>query len=179
MTTIAFDGRTLAADRASWKNNYVWNEVSKVFKIRVCDQANERLDLPKHARNGVNLAIEIYYAAAGNAAIVPEIIQWMEKGGARPYQDAGEEKTSCGLVVNANTGMPYYLTGRMTLEPILRWPVAEGGGFEMALGAMLAGADARRAIEITMSRSSWAAAGVDSITLADEVIEKRDRRMGL
>lgn len=45
MTTIAFDGHTLAVDRASWKNSYVWTEVRKLFELVLHEDAEAAMIL--------------------------------------------------------------------------------------------------------------------------------------
>lgn len=155
MTTIAFDGKTLAVDCASWKNSYTWTKVKKLFVLEICEQACLDLMLCPEMN-------KIAWACAGDAADVPLIYKWLV-GGDRPIL---EDKTiSRGLFLSCNGGEIYSLTSRLTLEEFQDRIVADGGGFEMALGAMLAGADAVQAINLVASRSSWSAGGVDSYTL--------------
>ncbi|MDD5370513.1 MAG: hypothetical protein PHQ40_15630 [Anaerolineaceae bacterium] len=154
MTTSCFDGRFLAVDRASWKGN-TWNEVEKLFQVSLHPDVGARFRL--------NDSRIIIWAAAGSAAEVPCILKWMEEGGDPP--ELMEKDYNCGLIVAISSRKAYSLTGLLTLEPFEKVPCADGGGHEMALGAMLAGANAKDAVEIVASRSSWAAGGVSVFDL--------------
>ena len=158
MTTIAWDGKTLAVDKASWKNE-VWTPVTKLFEVVLCGESMSALCLT-HPR--------IVWAAAGSARNVPVVLEWMRGGGSRPVFMEDDQKTAIGLVVEIDTGRCFGLTGILTLEPYDPGPVSDGMGNEIALGAMLAGASATRAIEIVSMRSCWAAGGVDSFVLPTE-----------
>jgi hypothetical protein len=165
MTTVAWDGKTLAADKACWNGNEVWSPFNKLFRVNLCgdSMSDLRLSHPK-----------IVWAATGYCHVLPLVLSWMEKGGDRPRIDKDETGTRLGLVLEVDTGKIYGITGLMTLVPYPSGPVAEGGGHEMALGAMLAGASAAQAINIVASRSSWAAGGVDSFTLPDNPVSMHD-----
>lgn len=168
MTTIAFDGRTLAVDRASWKANYVWNETTKLFLVKPHSDVWRRFSIKKIPDGAQDDIQTIAWAAAGEAEDVPIIITWMRESGDPP--SLGKEAR--GLILDTYFGGIYSLTSRLTLEPFERMPVADGGGFEIALGAMLAGKTAIEAIEIVQSRSGWAAGGYNSYTLTQEAYER-------
>ena len=158
MTTIAFDGQTLAVDRASWQADYVWSPVCKLFHVTPCGECCKRFRLP------VVDVRHLVWAATGDASAVPLILNWMD-GGDLPELDT-KEITTHGLLLDIETGEIARLTTRLTLEPLEKGvPIADGGGFQMALGAMLAGKTAVEAVEIVASRTGWAAGGVDSYTL--------------
>lgn len=164
MTTIAFDGKTLAVDRASWKGNYIWTPVQKLFIINQLGQsAADRFGLEKETK--------IAYAGAGSAADVPLVVSWMMGRLTEIPKDLekDEDNTSRGLILSIDSRRIYALTGILTLESYTGFPVADGGGHQMALGAMLAGATAVQAIEFSAARSSWAAGGVDSYTLPEQM----------
>lgn len=164
MTTIAFDTRTLAVDRASWKSNYIWTPVCKLFQVSPGPACIKRFAL-----DGLEVAGVLVWAAAGSAAEAPLVLEWMKSGGELPPIPTKEENTSRGLVLVPETRRIYGLTSLLTLEPFATGvPVADGGGLEMALGAMLAGKTAVEAIELVASRSSWAAGGVDAYSLPDD-----------
>jgi len=157
MTTIAFDGRTLAVDKASWQSDYVWSPVTKLFSVVPSKECRKRFRLDENAR--------LKWAASGDASAAPLILDWMYEGGETPPLDT-TNITTHGFILNIDNSEIYRLTSRLTLEPLVKGvPVADGGGFQIALGAMLAGASAVEAIEIVASRSGWAAGGIDSYTL--------------
>ena len=167
MTTIAWDGKTLAVDRAQWKDNYVWIEVCKLFDYGALSSsaplANFAHDRVRHRfRAGHS---RIVWAATGDANECLMIDRWIRDGGDLP--SLANPGQSYGLVVVQRLlGPPevYQLTSAMLLGRVYSAPFADGGGFQLALGAMLAGASAVRAIELTAERSGWAAGGVDSVT---------------
>lgn len=154
MSIVTFDGDTLATGRASWKNNYIWTPTTKIFHINPpCKECLKRFRLHESHDH-------LVWGACGNSEDVPLILTWMEEGGALP--ELKEKEVSCGLLLTVQTGHIHGLTGRMTLAQYAQTvPIADGGGHEIALGAMLAGATAVRAIELVMLRSSWEAGGVD------------------
>lgn len=89
----------------------------------------------------------------------------MDGGGGEIPPVQSESITSLGLILEVGTRSIFRLTSRCTLEPLREAPVADGGGFQLALGAMLAGKTAVEAIDIAASRSGWAAGGTDAYTL--------------
>lgn len=150
-------------DRASWKSDYIWNPVCKLFQVSPGPACIHRFVLDGIAADGV-----LIWAAAGSAGEAPLVLDWMEKGGELPPLVEPEKVSTRGLILVPETGRIYALTSLFTLEPFLTGvPIADGGGFQMALGAMLAGATAVEAIEIVASRTGWAAGGVDAYTLPD------------
>lgn len=157
MTTIAWDGTTLAADKASWKGGYVWNGCTKLFSGMLGKAAAARFGL------GTVAGCEVWRAACGSAAEQPLINAWLFHDAERPT--LAEPNNTCGVLVVPRTGRAYFVTGLLTLEPITTVPMADGGGHEMALGAMLGGATAVQALHLVASRSSWCAGGVDCYCL--------------
>lgn len=155
MTTIAFDGKTLAVDRAAWKGNGIWSEANKLFRIGMCEDAKDRFMLEG--------SDEIVWAACGSFADFPLIIRWIATGGEIPDFEDG----SYGILVHEDKA--YCLCHNMTLVPHETYPISDGCGHEMVLGCMLAGADAVRAIELVASRSSHAIPRIDSYTIVEEL----------
>ena len=155
MTTIAFDGKTLAVDRAAWKGQAIWSDACKLFTIDMCEEAMDRFMLEGESR--------IVWAACGCFSDFPLVIRWITRGGDLPDM----EDCSIGILVHENDA--YGLNSNMTLVPHGEYPISDGCGHEMVLGAMLAGADAVRAIELVASRSSHAVARIDSYTIIEEL----------
>jgi hypothetical protein len=128
MTTIAFDGMTLAADRRMG-GGY---NVPKVFKLR----------------DGR------YAAGCGDYDYVLEIIHWLNRGSPRddvpvlPDKNEDGEPAAEVIVVSAK-GVVSWLTWPFLREQKLtETKVAFGSGSDYALGAMAAGATARQALKI-------------------------------
>lgn len=161
MTTIAWDGKTLAVDRACWKGQEVWSPFKKLFEINLCGESMSALRLAHPS---------IVWAATGMTGVIPLVAQWLERGGDRPRFDKDVADGSLGVILEVDTGKVYSFSGLLTVNPYEGAPVSDGVGHEMALGAMLAGASATRAIEIVAERSGMAAGGVDSFTLPDPLM---------
>jgi hypothetical protein len=155
MTTIAFDGKTLAVDRAAWKGQGIWSDACKLFAVDMCGEAKDRFMLEGGSR--------IVWAACGCFQDFPLVIRWIANGGDIPDIESG----SIGILVHGNDA--YGLNSNMTLVPHGEYPISDGCGHEMVLGCMLAGADAVRAIELVASRSSFAVARIDSYTIVEEL----------
>lgn len=148
MTTIAYDGKTLAADRCSWCSG-VRRAVCKVQKV-------------SHARRG-----DLLVAFAGDAGYAGQVLDWLIGAGPRPDPltkfDRQDLNIVCAVAVDRN-GRIWEINRALDWcefdEPIF----AHGAGQEFAWGALEAGADAVRAVEIAAKRSDYAALGVDSVS---------------
>jgi len=149
MTTIAFDGKTLAVDRGSW-SGYIVNETTKLFPPKP--------DAATVFANGWPMGA---FALAGTAGICLSILHWARTGIDKPYLPEAEKSNSHGVLVTLDAKV-YRISGYLMLEQIESVPFADGGGHECALGAMLAGADARRAVEIVGERMWMSRFGVDT-----------------
>lgn len=124
MTTIAWDGKTLAVDRASWQG-HLCSDAQKLYRI-------DRL--------------QAWYAAAGDEALVQRVIRWLRTGTSESIPEK-EQEHSFGLLVNER-GEVFRVSGYLELAKIEKAPVSDGAGAPIAIGAMLAGADAIQAIAI-------------------------------
>lgn len=151
MTTIAWDGKTLAADQCSWSGG-VRRRVRKVFKIQ---QAN-----------GDHLLV----ALAGDAAFCMAVLAWLRGDGERPnprdYWAIDEMRRTCAVTVQPS-GKVCCLSNSLMWEEFDERVFANGAGHEFAWGALEAGATAVRAVEIALLRSDYAGFGVDAVTFDD------------
>lgn len=129
MTTIAYDGRILAADG-----------------LCVCGSQIERVDQQKiiKSKNAV-------YAVAGNFALVSEYVAYMNNEKGRPEFD--RKNSDDHFSVLCFTGDNGFINCK-EIDQDERWydfgrkePLALGSGSAYAYGAMLAGADAIKAVE--------------------------------
>ena len=164
MTTIAWDGETLAIDRGAWKNSCTWHEVQKITHHTISIETCNMLCLPVSTRGGLDVDKKIIYAACGDHGEA-ELIKAYFNGKGNSRINIEEKNLSKGLILDIEKRKIFCLSGYMTATEILSTPFADGGGFEMALGAMIAGMDARSAIKIVTKHSGWAAGGVSSYTL--------------
>lgn len=144
MTVIAFDGRTLAADRRCTRGGTVY-ATRKIHRVG-------------------NLLIGL----SGGSDFCVAFLEWFKAG--RPcdaFPDTQKhDDYACALVIEGGKAFTYDRTPYPVemLEPIC----AIGSGREVALGAMTAGASARDAV---LAASRWMECcgnGVDELTLETE-----------
>lgn len=143
MTTIAFDGTTLAADRAAWSGG---NNKYRVRKV-------ERITATDGRRYLVAFSGECSYASA--------LLAWM-KGGAHPGAYPESDNVVIAVVVDERLRI-WRLNSTLRYSRVLERVHASGGGQDFAIGALEAGASARRAVQIAIKRSDYAGLGVDSV----------------
>lgn len=146
MTTIAWDGTTLAADRCSWSGS-ARRRVRKVFKITAAD--GERY----------------LVAFAGNGSFALAVLAWM-RGGPRPhpldFHKPDDLANQCALVIDEQRRV-WQLGNELFYSRMHESIYAYGGGQEFAWGALEAGATAEQAIRIAIKRSDFAGLGVDAV----------------
>lgn len=121
MTTIAWDGKTLAADSLISAGTTAFGTAIKVHKLK----------------DGS------YAAFAGRASIWPSLIEWLN-GGEKPV--VGEEDSVSVLVVDKK-GKAYELEDDLRPAPACV-PWAGGSGQSFALAAMKMGHSAVEAVEV-------------------------------
>jgi hypothetical protein len=145
MTTIAFDGKTLAADRCSWSAG-VRRKVRKVFKVQ---------------RDGQVFLV----ALSGDAGFALAVLAWM-RGGARPdpafFHAPTEFSRVCAVAVDERRQV-HTLSNALHWESFRERQFAHGAGQEFAWGALEAGASAAQAVRIAIKRSDYAGFGVDTV----------------
>lgn len=141
MSVVAFDGKTLAADRQATNSGLIFT-ASKVF----------RLD------DGTLLGI------TGNIGSATAMIEWY-KSGAQPADfpkwQENKDKWSRLIVVTPD-GRCFWYEEFPYPSPLIEPPMAWGAGQDFAMGAMMAGADARRAVEITNEACDSCSRGVEA-----------------
>ena len=143
MTTIVWDGKTLAADRCRSNTNTV--ELAR--KLFDCG--------------------EYVYGAVGDMHDAPSVVRWLRAGAKweeRPVLDEGGTK---GIVVRVRDGALFIAGGKtVTLAEQPRGPTAAGSGMDFALAAMYCGKDARGAIAVATHFDAFTGKGVDAIDVA-------------
>lgn len=134
MTTVVWDGKTLAADRRMAG----FMTTCKIFPF-----------------DGG------YIAGAGAMDQLAEVALWMQKGGDKPRLP--EDAESEFLVIRGKRAFwltwPYLREIRIR-EPF----AALGSGADYALGALAMGADARRAIQVAAQFDPHTGGGIDAVT---------------
>lgn len=148
MTTIAWDGKTLAADQCSWSGG-TRRRTKKVFKIRT--------------KQGRVLLV----AFAGTQSFCLQVLAWMKGDGPRPnpsdYWGRDDIDRQCAVVIDEKRRV-WSLSNDLFWNQMKERKFANGSGQEMAWGALEAGATAAQAIRIVMKRSDYAGLGVDTVS---------------
>lgn len=138
MTVIAWDGKTLAADRQATSAE-CRREVKKIYRLA----------------NG-SLA-----SFCGSESGARELLSWYEDG-ADPakYPPLQATQDWVRLILVTKKGVFEY-EQRPVKQPLLEKFFAWGSGRDFAIGAMAAGASAKRAVEIANRYSVGCGLGVD------------------
>lgn len=146
MTTIAFDGKTLAADKRSTNSGLIFT-VTKLFKVR-----------------GHLLA------AAGDLDRIHEIVAWF-RAGSEPSQLPAFQRTSedyVGLLIIDPAGGIFKLERGPVPFKIEERRYAIGSGRDFALAAMHLGCTAEDAVKVACVFDSGSGNGVDTLTLGED-----------
>jgi hypothetical protein len=142
VTTIAWDGKTLAADRLCSSNG-----VRRTFcKIHDCGA--------------------YYYAGAGALEDVIRIAEWIRGGAKAEDRPDLDEGGGWGLAIDRPTGHVFHVTGkRVVLARFLDAHHAEGSGRDFALSAMALGMSAVDAVKHAARFDIGTGDDVDSVEL--------------
>lgn len=145
MTVIAFDGKTLAADKRAERAGAGHAIVTKVFKINGC-----------------------LVAIAGSYDVGMQLVRWFQNGCIDeefpPIQ--AEDNDAQLLVITPERRITHY---ERTTAPLIfeQEKTAMGSGRDYALAAMHLGCDARKAVEVACCFDVFCGNGVDSISFDD------------
>lgn len=126
MTTIAWDGKSVAADSMAMSGNYV---------------------MPKRAVKICRIG-ETVYAGTGSASLFNPMIKW-HHGGADPKDLPVAKNETLTLIVFERDRCFTFRSDEPYPDESFA-PDAWGGGYQYAIGAMKNGADARRAVEVAI-----------------------------
>jgi len=141
MTVIAWDGKTIAADRQCSNAGMKW-ATTKLFRLR----------------NGEVCGI------CGDWSHGMQVMAWYEDG-AEPasFPDCRSDEDWARLVLLRADGLWTYERTPYPLR-IEGCFMAFGAGADFAMGAMAMGADARRAVEVANQFSTGCGLGCDTMT---------------
>ncbi len=131
MTTIASDGKTVAADgQETWGSEPV------------------RLD-----REKLKLVSGVLYGFTGIGALFDPCIAWHGKGAdPKEVPEAKGDNNSWGMAVFLPDRVEYF-SSNCPYKAEYGYPFAIGAGTDYAMGAMLGGCDPRRAVEIAAEKN--------------------------
>jgi ATP-dependent protease HslVU (ClpYQ) peptidase subunit len=139
---IAWDGRTLAADKLADRG--VRGTVTKIRRIGGC-----------------------LVGCAGNAARAEHLMAWFAAGGGAAtfpnWQDDKEEFVDM-VVITPEREVHHYQRSAYPIRYAER-QFAEGSGRDFAIAAMHLGYDARRAVEVACELDPRCGQGIDTLTL--------------
>jgi len=141
MTTIAWDGKILAADRLGQIGDWKFDDGPKIH----------RLSGGRH------------FAAAGQCAIGERVRQWADTGRDKPVLKEGDAFSGILVTSDGDAYLLEYALLPMRIQPLF----AIGRGAQFALGAMAAGADAVQAIEIANRLCVHSGFGVNWVRFED------------
>ncbi len=145
MTTIAWDGVSIAADRLAVGQDGIKRPTRKLYDVG-----------------------GYIFAGAGNQDEVVILSEWLAEGAlssARPTLD-GEPG---GLAIDYR-GRAWIISGKHPVLQLLETPFwAVGSGREYAIVAMHLGRNAQQAVEIAATYDLWTGLGVDVVDLSDRM----------
>lgn len=150
MTTIAIDGVTIAADGLRTRGS------------EICGLDHRKLKVDSGA----------VYAFTGKAPMFGPMVEWHLKG-AKPDDlpkgaDKDDDSSSWTLIVIDGDGIGKYSSSCLYIERFDP-PIAFGAGCDYALGAMLAGASARQAVEIACKVDVWSGGEIQIVNIAEAI----------
>lgn len=135
MTTIAFDGTHIAADRLMGG----WHTAGKIFPL-----AGGR-----------------YLAGAGDYNHIVEVATWIAQGAREEARPRLPEEQDTEIMMVEPDGSAYWLTWPHMRWVKYNEPFAAlGTGSEYALGAMAMGASAKKAVSIAMRFDPYTGKGI-------------------
>ena len=141
MTIIAWDGKSLAADRHMTSDG-LRSECTKIYKNK-----------------------DMVLAICGTLACGFELLEWYKKGKKKKDWPSFQATDDWTTLVVAHKKKVFYLEGQPNpievLEPFYAW----GSGRDYALGAMEMGATAKQAVEIASKFNIHCGYGVDVFKL--------------
>jgi hypothetical protein len=143
MTVVAWDGRTLAADRMANCNGHP-RSVTKVF----------RLDPFR------------LVAVTGISHKAHEILEWLRDPNRE--QDKFPRGDDAHVYVVYRDGTAECYEGGPIPVPIVERQFAAGAGRDYALAALYLGYDARRAVEVACALDIYCGNGIDTLSFEDD-----------
>lgn len=139
MTTIAWDGKTLAADRQLGD----WLNVGKIFKL-------------KDGR--------VAAGCGNNFDAIREIVAWLDAKSPPAKRPDIESRDAPDMLIANAKGVLEWMTWPYTRGMVVREPFfSVGTGSDFALGAMASGCSARRAVAIACRFDPGSGQGIDTV----------------
>lgn len=154
MTTVAFDGKLLAVDKAAWADSgRSWNATTKLYELGPTER--QRLSLSPEDK--------AWIAFLADPGFVMKLREWL-LAVTEDRPEPPSRSDTIGIIATSK-GVAFRLTGWYTLAKLEALPFAGGEGHEVALGAMLAGASAAMSLALIARRSTYVAGGIDYVNV--------------
>jgi len=142
MSVVAFDGRTIAADRQATAGDMSIT-ACKLFRL-----ADGRI-----------------LATTGTLEYGIVLREWFESGMDREKWPAFQRTDNFARCILASPEGVFEFEKEPVAQPVVDAFLAWGSGAQLAIGAMAAGADARTAVKIASEYNVYCGRGVDVIDL--------------
>ena len=147
MTTIAWDGKTLATDGRATNNDVVENDsTKKLFKIK----------------GGIHGYVSC--AICGNYVDALKIIKWIKSGMTDDFPEIDKETSAAVICIKKNNTLDIYRSANKGFPLPHKGIYTDGSGWEIAMGAMDAGATAIEAVKIACRRDVHSGGKIQSYT---------------
>lgn len=159
MTTIAWDGKSLAADRCGTRRSLRF-PARKIFHILMNPDLPFGLGGIAATNTEDAKPLNGLVGFVGDMSWALPVRYWLQHGGAFPKLTSGGEDSVVAVIIRKK--LPIRILGFAgQQEEVLSGFFTFGAGDEVAMGALEMGADAGRAVEITAWRTMYGAFGVD------------------
>lgn len=139
MTTIAYDGKTLATDSCITSGGMKFGTLNKIIKLKTGN----------------------YLTGAGSIDILYAVADWLNGTGEIPV--LGPEDSFCGILV-APSGEAQEISTNLRLVPACI-PWTGGSGEHIAMAVLKCGHDAVKAIEIACQLDIMTSGPINTITI--------------
>jgi hypothetical protein len=141
MTVIAWDGKMLAADKASTSSGYL-GTVTKIYRVP----------------GGI-------VGFSGDADKAMDLLEWFRKGRHAEHYPAGQKEGGADALFIDAEGRVFMFDKTHNATMREEKFVAMGCGRDYALAVMYLGHDARRAVEVACALDNGCGKGIDTLEL--------------
>ena len=147
MTTIAWDGKTLATDSRATHGDVVESDaIKKLFRI-------------KSVRSNY-----VACAVCGDYVQALRIIEWVKSGMGDDFPEIDKDRSTSLICLKKDKTLDIYRSCDKGFPLPVKEIYADGTGWELALGAMDNGATAAKAVKIAIGRDMHSGGKVQSYT---------------
>ncbi len=147
MTTIAWDGKTLATDGRATTNDVIESDnIKKLFKTKKRDSDY------------------VSCAFCGSYVDALKILKWINEGRGDDFPEIDKEISVSIICVKRNNTLDIYRRENKGFPLPHKGLYTDGSGWELAMGAMEAGATAVEAVKIACRRDVHSGGKIQSYT---------------